>query len=111
MVPATLPRKSEKACKWRLGNDEQIDSLRRVASNAVQAIERMRASRTWLVALRSIHEVVNRKTVLARRKQLGQLHWRRAPITVETFEDVVLAHKPAGRKCAPLRANALGLAT
>src|SRR5688572_33087663 len=98
MVPATLTRKSEKACKRRLGNDEQIDSLRRVASNAVQAIERMRASRTRLVALRSKHEAVNRKAVLAGREQLGQLYVRRPPIAVETFEDVVLAHKPAGRK-------------
>src|SRR5918993_1506264 len=111
MVPAPLSRKSEKACKRRLGNDEQIDSLRRVASNAVQAVERMRASRTRLVALRSIHEAVNRKAVFAGRKQFGELYLFRTPCTAKAFEDIVLAHNPAGRKRAPLRADTLDQAT
>src|SRR5688572_569289 len=110
MVPATLARKSEQTCQRRLRYEEQVQSLRRVARDAIEAVKRVRAPSARLGTLHSIHEAVNRKAVFAWREQLGQLHLRRTPVAVETFEDIVLLHQASGRQSAPLRGDALDLA-
>ena len=109
-APAALLGEGKDARQRRLGDDGKVDALADVPRGTVETIEEVRAARTRPLPLRSEHEAVDRKRILAGCKQLRQPHALRFAARARRLENIVLRDFAARRQCSTLGRHALDLA-